>query len=894
MLSFIYTIQIITLIAAVMGFVLVYKQKPSKTQKLMMAVMLSLVLYSYGYLLELMSKSLLEALMAVRIEYISIAYIATCYLLFLASYLKVEISKPLETLLLIHDTIILMLVFFVKYHNIYYKSIQFVYSGVTPHLQVKPGIVYIYNVAINFLQMIIGTALIFKRYKQAETEKRKKSLKIMLSASFVPMLAYGIGVSKVLGDFDILPVGILVAMIIFVMIVMKEQIFSITEIAYEKFVLDMDEPIIVVDNEYNVIHRNVKAKELLKDLSANYKEKLIKNVCTSNSDEFRIKNRYYKKHITPLKMKDSLVSYLLILVDITKTKEDYVKMEELRNKADMANVAKSVFLANMSHEIRTPLNGIIGYSELLMSEETNDNVRNRAEGINVSAKMLLTIFDEILDISRIEQGKLKLNEETYNTQSLINDIVNNATLFMNENKMELESYVSPKIPYRLYGDMGKIRQIVNSIFDCVKKYAKKGIITLSIEHSDVGNDKCMLTFIISINANDIDYNDMQKIYDIFTRNKNSIKVNDDLQGISYSISREYVNLLNARLRLDFVDEKSIAIKINFVQKIRDKREIGQIDYEKKKREEENGNIKVVDSKILVVDDNKVNLNIMSNYFKHFGINVDLVDSGLEAIEYMKTKKYDLIFLDQMMPKLDGVETLKIIRKNEKNQNNHTIIIAFTANVISGEREKLIASGFDDFLSKPMRMSELANILIRYLPNDKVIYEDSNIKENISSDTNDIYIEGLDTKEALELCNGDINDYIDTLKLTVKYSDDKIQELVRAYSDNDITKYVIDVHSMKSTLYMIGSKELGKKASNLEKAGKENDNKYIKKNNNAFIKEYKKLILNIKEFLDSYEATSECEEMKINIKNMVDDDNYEDAISMLEVLAMSKQRSEGDD
>lgn len=887
MVALIYSIQIITLIASVLGFVLVYKQKSSRTQKLMMAVMLSLALYSYGYLLEIMSNSLLEALMAIRIEYVAISYIATWYLLFLASYLKFEINKGLKALLLIHDTMVLLLVLFVKYNNIYYKNIQFVYSGVIPHLELTPGIVYIYNVVINFLQMSIGASFIFKRYRQAETKNKKKSLRAMLLASFMPMITYAIGITKVLGDVDIVPAGMFVTMQIFIMIIMKEKIFSIAEIAYEKLVLEMDEPIIVVDNEYNVIYKNFKAKGLLRDLSADYKENLIKNVCTSNADEFRIKNRYYRKHITPLKMKGALISYLVILVDITKSKEDYVRMEELRNKADMANVAKSVFLANVSHEIRTPLNGIIGYSELLLNEENNDNVRNRAEGINVSAKMLLTIFDEILDMSRIEQGKLKLNEETYNTQSLINDIVNNATLFMNENKMELESIVSEKIPYRLYGDMGKIRQIVNSMFDCVKNYAKKGTITLSVEHSEIGDDKCMLMFVIAINDNDMDYNGIMQIYDAFTKKQNTLINDIDSKEISYSISRAYVNLLKARLKLDIIDEKKIAIKINFIQKIRDKREIGQIDYEKKKREDIQGNIRLLGGKILVVDDNKVNLNIISNYFKHFGINVDLVESGAEAIECIKNKSYDLIFLDQMMPKLDGVQTLKLIRAEEKKQNRHTIVIAFTANVISGEKEKLLAAGFDNFLPKPMRMSELASMLIRYLPKDMIIYESGDrLEDSIISSVN-INIDGLDVKDAISLCDGDIKEYIDTLRITVKYSEDKINELITAYTNGDIEKYIINVHSMKSTLYMIGANKVGKLAERLEKAGKENDRKYIKNNNSILIKDYTTLISNIKEFLKDNKSMIEQEEMKSNIIDMIKEQNYEDAISMLEVLAMTK-------
>lgn len=923
MAELIYIIQVIAVITSFMGFLLVYKQRSSKTQKLMMAVMLCLFIYSYGYLLEIMSGSLLEALMAIRMEYLGIAYIATFYLLFLASYLNIQFNRIIEMCLFFHDTLIVLLVFLVKYNNIYYRNVQYVYTGVMPHIKLVPGIIYTYNCIINFVLMGTGLGFIIFKYVKAETDKKKKSLRTMLYASCIPIIAYIIGIHKLLGDYDIVPVGILVSMIIFIGIIMKERMFSITEMAYEQIVLDMNEPIIIADNEFNIVHKNHEAKRISYNFSQEYEEELIQNICTTDSQEYRLNDRYYHKHITCIGSGDSTDAYVIVLLDITKSKEDYVKMEELRNKADAANRAKSIFLANMSHEIRTPLNGIIGYCELLMNDNIDMRVRERAQGIDASAKMLLTIFNEVLDISKIEQGTVELNEEVYNTQSLINDIISNAMFFIKNNGIDMNCNISENIAYKMYGDIGKIRQIVNNTLIGVQQYINKGKIAFNVSQEKVDVDICILCFEIVIEGTYINCDEIIRIYNTLTRKNNVDSELLDETNIGFSISKAYAKVMKARIRLEIPTENEIIIKIAFRQKIKDEREIGRMVYGSE-IDRTGKKIRVEKADILVVDDNRVNLDVMSGYFRTFNVEPDLACSGKEAIEYTHKKRYDIIFLDQMMPVMDGLETERAIRREETDSENHTIIIAFTANAISGEREKLLASGFDDFISKPIRMSELSNILVKYLDKSVITYcaGNDNVSEKAKDKTFDILKElGIDVEKALSLCDENVIEYVNTLKINEKYSKEKIMQLTDSYENNNIEDYTIIVHSVKSTLYMIGAKELGDEAKRLEMSGKEGRIEYIDNNTKSFIMRYDELMNGIREFIEKYENDKDNEayidiqtdtqdmhskidvqedietvhsdedtqddekEMKKNISDMLAHDNYDDAINMIEVLKM---------
>ena len=457
----------------------------------------------------------------------------------------------------------------------------------------------------------------------------------------------------------------------------------------------------------------------------------------------------------------------------------------------------------------------------------------------------------------------------------------------------------------------------------MQQYIDKGKIAFNVSQEKVDVDICILCFEIVIEGTYINCDEIIRIYNTLTRKNNVDSELLDETNIGFSISKAYAKVMKARIRLEIPTENEIIIKIAFRQKIKDEREIGRMVYGSE-IDRTGKKIRVEKADILVVDDNRVNLDVMSGYFRTFNVEPDLACSGKEAIEYTHKKRYDIIFLDQMMPVMDGLETERAIRREETDSENHTIIIAFTANAISGEREKLLASGFDDFISKPIRMSELSNILVKYLDKSVITYcaSNDNVSEKAKDKTFDILKElGIDVEKALSLCDENVIEYVNTLKINEKYSKEKIMQLTDSYENNNIEDYTIIVHSVKSTLYMIGAKELGDEAKRLEMSGKEGRIEYIDNNTKSFIVRYDELMNGIREFIKKYENDKDNEayidiqtdtqdmyskidvqedietvhsdedtqddekEMKKNISDMLAHDNYDDAINMIEVLKM---------
>lgn len=401
--------------------------------------------------------------------------------------------------------------------------------------------------------------------------------------------------------------------------------------------------------------------------------------------------------------------FILVNPDIRYIDE----LNKLREEAESANKAKTDFLASMSHEIRTPMNAIIGLTDSALTNELPSSVREDIKNINNAGQILLEIINNILDISKIEEGKMELVNTNYNISNIVLELTNIVTVRIGEKPIKFITNIDPNIPSKLYGDETKLFQICLNLLNNACKYTEKGEIKFTIT-SKVSADIAYLTISVTDTGMGIKKEDFDKLFEKFTRLDKEVNQSIEGTGLGLVITKEMVNLMDGKINVSSTYGKGSTFTVVVPQKIIDRSIIGVIsnlDLREKKVEYFNGS----NYKILVVDDNKLNLKVAEKLLRPYGFQVTVVTSGLACLNYTKKTKYDLIFLDHMMPEMDGIQTLRYLKQRVDFVN--TPIVALTANAISGMKEMYLREGFDDYISKPIDRVKLDEVLRKHLKID---------------------------------------------------------------------------------------------------------------------------------------------------------------------------------
>ena len=396
-------------------------------------------------------------------------------------------------------------------------------------------------------------------------------------------------------------------------------------------------------------------------------------------------------------------------------------VEERFAEEKSANSAKSAFLANMSHEIRTPINAILGLNTMTKRETKEESTLEYANEIEQAGQTLLALINDILDISKVESGKMEIVPVEYDLSSLINDVSNMIDFKAKAKNLQLKINVGENLPSKLFGDDVRIRQVLINLLSNAVKYTEKGTVTLSVSGVISGN-KLSIKYDVTDTGIGIRAEDMDKLFAKYERLDTIKNRNVEGTGLGMAITKRLLSLMDSQLDVKSTYGEGSTFSFCIEQGIVDKTPIGDINSRFKKVEKtedfENRFI-APDAKLLVVDDNKVNRLVFTKLLARLKVQIDEADSGKVAIDKCNENEYDIVFLDHMMPVMDGLETLEHIRENSVGPNIDTPIIALTANAISGSREFYLEAGFDDYLSKPIEPKKLEKMIYDLLPETKI-------------------------------------------------------------------------------------------------------------------------------------------------------------------------------
>ena len=411
--------------------------------------------------------------------------------------------------------------------------------------------------------------------------------------------------------------------------------------------------------------------------------------------------------ITLMLMCHSIVTSLMYFTienpDVKMVKE----LEVAKNEAEKANHAKSEFLSSMSHELRTPLNAIVCFSELLESKEGLDSEsKDFAKDIVSASHNLLDLVNGVLDISKIEAGKMELINKEYNSQELFNSLSTMVIPRIGDKPIDFKTVIASDIPPVLKGDTGKLKQIILNLLTNAVKYTDKGFIKYRVECiNDFKNNKTKLIITITDTGRGIKKEDIDKLFKKFERLEEDRNTSIEGTGLGLAITEGLAELMGGKITVISDYGKGSTFKFVVIQ------EIVNVELKEEKSNITSSDYNTFEGKnALIVDDSKLNLKVAENVLKNFLVTTESVTSGLECLSCVNSKKYDIIFMDIMMPNMSGVEVLRKIRENGVN----TPVIALTADAIEGQEEKYMSEGFDGYISKPINKEKLSYVLNKYL------------------------------------------------------------------------------------------------------------------------------------------------------------------------------------
>ncbi len=729
MYTFFMVVQYFGICVLLLEILYIYRQRNSRLQLLMLTVVVSNLINFIGYLFEMCATTQEMALQAVKFIYLGKPYIILGIFLFIMEYYKVKCPVWIKTVLGVIHIGVTVLVLECERVPWYYSSIHYVRDGYFPHLVLGKGIVYILYSGLIFIYLTVIVVLGVIHYRKTRDRMEHKRILYLSGASVIAALGLVIYFSGVTKGYDsTLPAYVISTTLLFVSM-LRYDLLDTMILVQESVMDDFADGLVVLDQELKLIYTNPQVQKIYPALCTDKYQHTVdelEELCNRDEQTF-VKDRVYRIARKDIIRNDKQYGRMYVVSDITENYRYTVELERQTAIAEQANKAKTEFLAKMSHEIRTPINSVMGMNEMILRECGEENIKQYAGNVKSSAGALLSIINGILDLAKIESGKLEICPIEYELDSLLSEVFHMIYVRAKDAGLDLDFEVQETLPNKLLGDVVRIRQILANLLTNAVKYTPEGKVTLRVA-GEVQEERVMLRFEVNDTGIGIRQEDMPKLYASFERIEEEQNKGVEGTGLGMSIVIELLHLMDSELQVESAYGEGSRFWFDLAQTVLDTKPIGSFQERSGRALQEQqyqALFTAPEARILLVDDNDINRSVFCNLLKQTQAQIVDVESGQRCLEVMTEQEFDLVFLDHMMPGMDGVETLHRMKELEGNLSPDVPVIVVTANAVTGAKGYYLAEGFDDFLSKPLMPEKLEEMLRRYLP-ERYVEESSDV------------------------------------------------------------------------------------------------------------------------------------------------------------------------
>lgn len=700
----------------------------SREQKMMEYFLVGALILNIGYLLELTAPTMEAAMVAVKIQHLGTMTIPICYCYFIYIYCFEEAPLKILKLLGIIDGCLFLVIVTCDNHKFFYRQVGWQTTGAGHSflvLDYGPGFA-VFMICATLIPYAMSMRVLIRARARKGEDAVDRKYGLILGLALLPIIALYTYVTKLSRAYDFTPVVLGLVLSFVVILVWSRKVYDFGSLASGALLNSMSDGVIALDDKRRIVNYNPAAAEIFPGLNSRAIGRNIGDILKFPEPEpdaphdIFIGDRYYQSHVEPVPDRfGAIKGHVVLILDMTEVRNNLEEIKRIRIQAEQANEAKSEFLANMSHEIRTPMNAIVGLSDIIMEESKGRKVYSYACDIKSASRNLLALINDILDLSKVEAGKMELVCADYHIKNIVDEVINMMDSAASKRGILLKCEYDMSIPCKYYGDEGRIRQILINLLNNGLKFTKEGYVKLSVGgRAGETPDTEILHMEVRDTGCGIKEEDIAKIFENFSQVDAKRNRSVEGTGLGLSITRHLVELMKGTIRVESVYGEGTVFILDIPQKIVDRRSLTEVPKEIVRQEDEIQIFTAEDCRVLVVDDNLVNRKVARGFLKPYGFLIDEAESGRKSIACVKEKKYDIIFMDHMMPEMDGIEAVQLIRSECGENGMSPVIIALTANAMEGVREMFLENGFQDFVTKPLDKKALNETLRKWIPKQR--------------------------------------------------------------------------------------------------------------------------------------------------------------------------------
>lgn len=722
------TIQYISIVLLMIMSGYIIANWKTRLQGVLFFYCVSTLVNNVGYLIKMTSATENEYFIGVIIHYLGTVWIPFSLFWLVLTLVRVRISKHAMYILAVFHGITFFLVMTSKYHPIYYSAMVFVEKGLFPHLEFEHGPWYFLNAVAVVAYILFGLYLLLKHFQKEHSKSIRVQMRFLAGSIAIFSMFYFIKLLGVMGCYDASILGYNIGCIPLCIALFKYDLLDILQMTRDYVVDELAEAVFVIDADGNVEYYNKPAQAIFPLIAEDPKGVYLQvNRAVEEHKLLELDGRMYSPQIRSTKEMGNTKEKIYVLVDCT---EQFRHMEDLqaqRDIAERASLSKSEFISMVSHEIRTPMNAIVGMTDLILREEDGLTKKQLKylRNIKNSGIALVMLVNDLLDQSKIEAGKMEIVEGPYALRPLLSDIRMIIENRIGNKPIQLLEDIDDNIPKYLMGDSLRIRQILINLMNNAAKFTEEGFIKLSVREINSDAKKMAIRFSIQDSGQGIRQEDLNKLGQAFSQVNIERNYAKEGTGLGLAISKNFIQLMGGKLEVKSVFGEGSEFSFTILQgTITDEERLSLVGIAKETWSEKG--FACPGARILLVDDNEVNLMVLGELLEPYKMHVDTAESGEQALEMVEKNTYHLVFMDYLMPFMDGAETAKRIRQRAETAETYgdegrgeyfkTLpIIAFSGEVSEETKEIFREAGMNDITEKPVDMEDIKEKLKKWLP-----------------------------------------------------------------------------------------------------------------------------------------------------------------------------------